>query len=321
MINLRVEEPPVIPLSVESAAAVGMTVTEAFIDRGGASIQSNKNVSPAAEQVIVTPDQGYDALAKVTVDPIPSEYIIPSGTKNITANGNGQDVVGYAAVNVNVPNSYSQSDEGKVVQSGALVAQTSDTVTQNGTVDTTLINSLDVNVSGGASGATLLASGSFTGDGTKVASFSIGKKMAQTDFLIRIYVPAGTVFQYNTTKKMNAMGVYCDSTFSYYDLSANGTDIPPTAQDTSYYIYTQNGTDHRLARRPIFGSAQYLVSGSGANVEVLPWANPTITKSASGFSIKWNATSTNDTFVSGQTYNFEILYFGANAATDIVEVA
>lgn len=41
-----------------------------------------------------------------------------------------------------------QSDEGKVVSNGALVAQTSDTVTANDTYDTTLINSLTVNVSG-----------------------------------------------------------------------------------------------------------------------------------------------------------------------------
>jgi len=47
-----------------------------------------------------------------------------------------------------IPNSYSQSDEGKVVSNGALVAQTSDTVTANDTYDTTLINSLTVNVSG-----------------------------------------------------------------------------------------------------------------------------------------------------------------------------
>lgn len=108
-----------------------------------------KTVTPTASQVQYLPDSGYDGFEKFTVEAIPSEYIVPSGTKSITANGNGQDVVGYAAVNVNVPNSYAAADEGKVVQSGALVAQTSDTVTQNGTVDTTLINSLTVNVSGG----------------------------------------------------------------------------------------------------------------------------------------------------------------------------
>ena len=78
----------------------------------------------------------------------------PSGTKQISISSNGtttENVASYASaeITVAVPNSYSAGDEGKVVSNGALVAQTSDTVTQNGTVDTTLINSLTVNVSGG----------------------------------------------------------------------------------------------------------------------------------------------------------------------------
>lgn len=148
MIKLHVDEPAAIPLAVEPSSAVAMTVTEAFIE-GGANIQNNKNATPSSSQVVVTPDAGYDALAKVTVAAIPPEYIIPTGTKNITANGNAQDVKAYEKVNVSVPNSYSASDEGKVVSNGALVSQTSDTVTTNDTYDTTLINSLTVNVSGG----------------------------------------------------------------------------------------------------------------------------------------------------------------------------
>ena len=76
---------------------------------------------------------------------------VDSGTKSISSNGT-HDVVGYASASVSVANSYTSSDEGKVVSNGALVAQTSDTVTTNDTYDTTLINSLTVNVSGGGSG-------------------------------------------------------------------------------------------------------------------------------------------------------------------------
>lgn len=70
----------------------------------------------------------------------------PTGTKSISANGTDIDVAEYAYVDVDVPNSYSAGDEGKVVSSGALVSQSSDTCTANGTVDTTLINSLSVSV-------------------------------------------------------------------------------------------------------------------------------------------------------------------------------
>ena len=56
---------------------------------------------------------------------------------------------GYNHVDVNVPNTYTQSDEGKVVSNGELVAQTTkpDVIVKNGAYDTTLYNSVNVNVS------------------------------------------------------------------------------------------------------------------------------------------------------------------------------
>ena len=49
-----------------------------------------------------------------------------------------------------IPNAYAAGDEGKVVSSGALVAQTSRTVTANGTYDTTTNDEVTVNISGSA---------------------------------------------------------------------------------------------------------------------------------------------------------------------------
>ena len=73
---------------------------------------------------------------------------------SITENGTytAEEGKAYSPVNVNVPNTYAAGDEGKVVSNGALVAQTSDSVTENGTVDTTLISSLEVNVPQGGGG-------------------------------------------------------------------------------------------------------------------------------------------------------------------------
>ena len=75
---------------------------------------------------------------------------------SVTANGDytpEAGVDGFDEVHVSVPNSYSASDEGKVVSNGALVAQTAraSQITQNGTYDTTLNDEVTVNVSGGGS--------------------------------------------------------------------------------------------------------------------------------------------------------------------------
>ena len=71
-------------------------------------------------------------------------------TKNITANGtynaSGDNADGYSSVIANVPNTYAASDEGKVVDNGALVAQTSKNINANGTHDTTKNNSVVVSV-------------------------------------------------------------------------------------------------------------------------------------------------------------------------------
>lgn len=64
-------------------------------------VLQEKTVTPTKSSQSVTPDSNYDGLSKVTVNAIPSNYIIPSGTKTITTNGT-HDVKSYASATVNV---------------------------------------------------------------------------------------------------------------------------------------------------------------------------------------------------------------------------
>ncbi len=71
--------------------------------------------------------------------------IIPVGTLPINTNGT-HDVTQYAAAEVDVPNTYTAEDEGKVVDNGALISQTQKSISANGTHDTTVNDEVVVNV-------------------------------------------------------------------------------------------------------------------------------------------------------------------------------
>lgn len=112
-------------------------ITEANLQNIANAIRTKLGVETAYK-----PGEMAEAIGSI------SGYPEPAGIINIGQNGTA-NVKDYASANVQVPNSYAAGDEGKVVHEGALVSQASGTATQNGTVDTTLINSLLVNVSGG----------------------------------------------------------------------------------------------------------------------------------------------------------------------------
>lgn len=87
---------------------------------------NNQIFSAIASGTSVTPTETAQSIGgaeymmegAVTVNPIPSQYIIPTGTKSITQNGTGIDVTEYASVDVNVSGGSDQIATGTFTGNG-----------------------------------------------------------------------------------------------------------------------------------------------------------------------------------------------------------
>lgn len=200
------------------------------------------------------------------IDSISGGGITPTGTININSNGS-HDVTQYATAAVNVPNSYSASDEGKVVNNGTLVSQTSDTVTENGTVDTTLINSLIVNVSGGGGG---METGSFTA-GTNQSNVTIPVTALHSHILLWDDTVKGdadlTGAPYGTKKLLM---LFADNTTGY--MSVNGIASSGTGYAASFAGMGQWGNNTGVWNyRATFSASQIVITNPRINGTSHTW--------------------------------------------------
>lgn len=117
------------------------------------TITQNGSYSPQSENA--------DGFSSVTVN-VGRNLVRKDITRNGSFSAASDHVDGFSSVSVDVPNSYNTMDEGKVVSGGSLSSQTSRTITQNGTFDTTRNNQVTVNVSDD----TTLVSKTITANGT-----------------------------------------------------------------------------------------------------------------------------------------------------------
>lgn len=210
-------------------------------------MEADLEVRTFRENGVYLPSAGKDGISKVTVN-VDEGYPEPTGTITITENGL-TDVKDYEDANVNVPNSYTAADEGKVVSSGALVAQTSTTKTSNGTYDTTTNDEVVIDVPN-----TYAAS-----DEGKVVSS--GALVAQTSTTV---TQNGT---YDTTENdevvVNVSGGG-SAVVQALSVTQNGTYTPPSGVDgyapVTVSVSGGGGSDFDLSYLPNSDSTKVLCS-------------------------------------------------------------
>ena len=112
-------------LTLTKTIPVTPSVSAGYVSAGTAgnsSVSLTASVTTKAATTITPSTSQQTAVAAnvyttgaVTVDVIPSQYIVPSGTKTITENGTGIDVTSYASVDVSVSGSSSVNTDTKTV--------------------------------------------------------------------------------------------------------------------------------------------------------------------------------------------------------------
>lgn len=222
------------------------------------------NVPPASATLItknITANGNYsassdsaDGYSSVSVA-VPASAV-DTGTKSISSNGT-HDVVGYASASVSVPNTYSAGDEGKVVSDGALVSQTSETYTTNDTYDTTLINSVTVNVSGG--GGSSVCSGTFTPTENILApSFNVGATISH--FLV---FPTTNIFGTQSVKMFWSAYTEFGAT-DVYSLTSNNTGAASVTRfyQDSWFTFSNGVVSCTNSGTSGAGNAGYWIAGA-----------------------------------------------------------
>lgn len=329
--SISVDANGLITAGVSKTQSITPTVVEGYVENGTAG---NVSVSGSATSQLptdngseVTPSTQEQTLnlsgkfmkGNVKVKKIPSEYVVPSGTKQITSNGSAQDVAAYEKVDVNVPNSYAASDEGKVVSNGALVAQTSQTIDENGTYDTTLKNEVVVDVQSG--GGTVIASGTFAGNGRHAISLPVGTKMPETDFAFVIHLPKNQEITYvddSNNQILLWIQYVVPKKTQRFDLSSVANNIKST--NTLGLTVNNGGTITSLnpngtAAIRVFSRANGYAFAMAGNESA-----QTISRTATGFNVNVSSEAWMMVFRTGYTYEWEIIYFGDDPTNDIVEI-
>lgn len=115
--TISVSSAGLITATTSTTKSVTPTVSAGYVSTGTAgtitvsgsntqqlTTQAAKTVTPTTSSQTAVASGRYTTGA-VTVAAIPSEYVIPTGTKTITENGTGIDVASYASVDVDVSGS------------------------------------------------------------------------------------------------------------------------------------------------------------------------------------------------------------------------
>ena len=167
-----------------------------------------------------------------------------------------------------------------------------------------------------------MASGTFIGNNNTVSGYAgrqfiaVGNKMPQTDFYLRFAAKDGEVFPYDTSYK------YCSGIFGlfnedgYFDLSSTG--IKDVTKSSLSVDVDNSGTITSVQIGSYFGWIETIRNAGIGNMNAPTQSK--VERENDGFSIIFGISNSVYKFPPVE-YEWELVYFGSNPSTDIVEIS
>lgn len=188
----------------------------------GATINNqNKTVTPSTSSQSISADSGYTGLGTVTVNAIPAQYIIPSGSQTVTSN-NTYDVTSLAEMVVNVPIGSTINNQNKTV--------TPSTSKQTITADSGYTGLGTVTVNAMSSGS--VANPTATKGSVSNNSISVTPKVTITAGYVAAATKTGTAVTVSASELVSGNKA----------ITANGTNIDVTNYKTVSVAVPSSGT-------------------------------------------------------------------------------
>lgn len=169
-------------------------------------------------------------------------------------------------------------------------------------------------------GSTLVASGTYAGTGsypsTPGSGFAVGNKMPKTDFYVRVIARGNSEFPYDANYKLAYGVAIVFSEFGHFDLSTVA-DSKAMISDITFDINNSGSVTAANAGNPIlyFNSVRN-ASAQNANMP----NNFKIDRRSDGFNVRLFTSNSAYKYESGITYDWEVVYFGSNPSTDIIQI-